>query len=150
MAYFKHVCLAEAPQSACIPFPQYISDIIGVCYLAAMVRDDVEALSIPENYYNAGLYSSFEALLKKRPADIVGISSMTGGFGNAVRLAEIARKHGAFVVMGGFHPTAMPEEVLGLSCVDAVVIGEGEETFRDLVLKGPGRFLCRRRRHRRR
>lgn len=138
MAFFKHVSLAEAPQSACIPFPQYISDIIGICYLAAMVKDDVETLSIPENYYNAGLFSSFETLLQKRPADIVGISSMTGGFGNAVRLAEIARKHGAFVVMGGFHPTAMPEEVLGLSCVDAVVIGEGEETFRDLVLNGPG------------
>ncbi|MBL6955793.1 MAG: B12-binding domain-containing radical SAM protein [Chlorobium phaeobacteroides] len=139
MAYFNHVSLVEAPQSACVPFPQYISDIIGICYLAAAVKNDVETLSIPENYYNAGIFTSFERLLKKQPAEIVGISSMTGAFSNAVRLAEIARKHGAFVVMGGFHPTALPEEVLKLSCIDAVVIGEGEETFRDLVLHGPGR-----------
>ncbi|MCW8796734.1 MAG: cobalamin-dependent protein [Chlorobium sp.] len=139
MAYFNHVSLVEAPQSACVPFPQYISDIIGICYLAAAVKNDVETLSIPENYYNAGIFTSFERLLKKQPAEIVGISSMTGAFSNAVRLAEIARKHGAFVVMGGFHPTALQEEVLKLPCVDAVVIGEGEETFRDLVLHGPGR-----------
>jgi magnesium-protoporphyrin IX monomethyl ester (oxidative) cyclase len=41
--------------------------------------------------------------------------------------------------MGGFHPTALPEEVLKLDCVDVVVIGEGEATFRELVMKGPSR-----------
>ncbi|ABL66580.1 B12-binding domain-containing radical SAM protein [Chlorobium phaeobacteroides] len=139
MAYFNHVCLVEAPQAIITPFPRFITDCIGICYLAAAVEDVVDSIVIPENYYNDGLFESFRLLLKRQPVDLVGISSMTGCFNNATRLAEIAREHGAFVVMGGFHPTALPEEVLKLSCVDAVVIGEGEATFRELVLKGPSR-----------
>ncbi len=139
MAFFKNICLIEAPQAVITPFPRFITDCIGICYLAAAVEHDVESLVIPENYYNEGLYDSFRALLKQQPVDLVAISSMTGCFNNAVRLAEIAKEHGVFVVMGGFHPTALPEEVLKHSSVDAVVIGEGEATFRELVLKGPSK-----------
>ncbi|PWW81694.1 methylase [Prosthecochloris marina] len=139
MAYFNHVCLVEAPQAASFPFPQYVSDIIGICSLAASIEGDVESLVIPDNYYNSALFDSFERLLKRHRIELVGISSMTGGFNNAKRLAEIARTQGAFVVMGGFHPTAMHEEVLKLSSVDVVVAGEGENTFRELVLNGPSR-----------
>jgi anaerobic magnesium-protoporphyrin IX monomethyl ester cyclase len=137
MAYFKHLCFIEAPQTIITPFPRFITDCIGVCYLAAAVADDVESVVMPDNFYNDGIFDSLEALLKKRPIDLVAISSMTGAFHQAERLARIAKKAGAFVVMGGFHPTALPEEVLKLASVDAVVIGEGEETFRELVLKGP-------------
>lgn len=139
MAFFRNICLVEAPQTFVTPFPRFITDCIGVCYLAAAVEDIAESLVIPENYYNDQLPESFRSLLKKRPIDLVAISSMTGGFNNAVRLAEIARESGAFVVMGGFHPTALPEEVLSLDCVDLVAIGEGEATFRELVQQGPSR-----------
>ena len=139
MAYFKHICLVEAPQTIIIPFPRFITDCIGVCYLAAAVQDDVESLVMPENFYNYGIFDSLSSLLKKSPVDLVAISSMTGAFNQAERLARIAKDAGKFVVMGGFHPTALPEEVLKHSSVDVVVIGEGEETFRELVLNGPSR-----------
>jgi magnesium-protoporphyrin IX monomethyl ester (oxidative) cyclase len=141
MAYFKNLCLVEAPQTIITPFPRFITDCIGVCYLAAAVEHDVESLVMPDNFYNDGIFESMRALLKKRPVDLVAISSMTGAFKQAERLARIAKEAGAFVVMGGFHPTALPEEVLKLSCVDVVVIGEGEETFRELVLNGPSRAV---------
>jgi anaerobic magnesium-protoporphyrin IX monomethyl ester cyclase len=137
MSFFKNLCMIEAPPVLNAPFPRFITDCIGICYLAAAVERDVETIAIPENYYNGGLYDSLVSLLKKRPIDMVAISSMTGCFNNAIRLAGIAKQYGAFVVMGGFHPTALPEDVLSHSCVDAVVIGEGEETFRELVMKGP-------------
>ena len=139
MAYYKHICFVEAPQAIVTPFPRYISDCIGVCYLAAAVEDIVESMAMPEDYYNDGIFESFEKLLKSRRFDLVAISSMTGGFNNAEKLARIAKKHGVTVVMGGFHPTALPEQVLDLGCVDLVVIGEGEATFRELVEKGPSR-----------
>ncbi|TLU82354.1 MAG: radical SAM protein [Chlorobium sp.] len=139
MAYFKHLCLVEAPQTVIVPFPRFITDCIGVCYLAAAVEKDVESLVMPENFYNDGIFDSMHSLLKKRPVDLVAISSMTGAYYQAERLAKIAKEAGAFVVMGGFHPTALPEEVLKNPHVDAVVIGEGEETFRELVLRGPSR-----------
>ena len=141
MAFFKNLCLVEAPQTIIAPFPRFITDCIGVCYLAAAVEHDVESLVMPDNYYNDGIFDSLRSLLKKKPVDLVAISSMTGAYNQAERLARIAKEAGAFVVMGGFHPTALPEEVLKLSCVDVVVIGEGEESFRELVLKGPSRDI---------
>jgi len=87
------------------------------------------------------LFDSFERLLQSRQLDLVAISSMTGCFNNAVRLAKIAKKHGVPVVMGGFHPTALPEETLRFDCIDMVVIGEGEVTFRELVQTGPSRSV---------
>jgi anaerobic magnesium-protoporphyrin IX monomethyl ester cyclase len=139
MAYFKHICLVEAPQAIITPFPRYVTDCIGILYLAAAVKDIAESLVIPDNYYNDRLFESFRMLLKKRKCDLVAISSMTGGFSNAKRLAEIAKSYGSFVVLGGFHPTALPDEVLKLECVDLVVVGEGEATFRELVQNGPSR-----------
>lgn len=137
MAYYRNICFVEAPQAIVTPFPRFISDCIGVCYLAAAVEDIVESMAMPENYYNDGIFDSFERLLKERSFDLVAISSMTGGFNNAEKLARIAKKHGITVVMGGFHSTALPEAVLDLGCVDLVVIGEGEATFRELVQNGP-------------
>jgi magnesium-protoporphyrin IX monomethyl ester (oxidative) cyclase len=139
MAYYKNICFVEAPQTILTPFPRYISDCIGVCYLAAAVEDIVESMAMPENYYNNRIFDSFERLLKQQAFDLVAISSMTGAFNNASRLARIAREHGITVVMGGFHPTAMPEEALDRGGADLVVIGEGETTFRELVLQGPSR-----------
>lgn len=139
MAYFKHICVVEAPQSLVPPIPRFISDAIGVCYLASAVKSKVESIVMPENYFNEAVFDSFERLLKHHPVDFVGISAMTGGFNNAVQLASIAKKYGIFVAMGGFHPTSLPEEVLNLECVDVVVIGEGEETFRELVIHGPSK-----------
>ncbi|MCE1274018.1 MAG: methylase, partial [Chlorobiales bacterium] len=101
MAYYKNICFVEAPQAIVTPFPRYISDCIGVCYLAAAVEEIVDSMAMPENYYNEGIFDSFERLLKQRSFDLVAISSMTGAFNNAVRLAQIARKHGITVVMGG-------------------------------------------------
>ncbi len=44
-----------------------------------------------------------------------------------------ARAPGTFVVLGGPHPSARPEDALAPGAVDAVVIGEGEVTFRELL-----------------
>ncbi|MCC7007196.1 MAG: B12-binding domain-containing radical SAM protein [Acidobacteria bacterium] len=40
---------------------------------------------------------------------------------------------GALFVAGGEHPTALPESVLASRLFDVAVLGEGEETFRELV-----------------
>ena len=141
MAFYNNICFVEAPQAVTTPFPRFITDCIGIGYLAAAVEDIVESMAIPENYYNDGIFESFEQLLKRRSFDMVAISSMTGAFNNAARLARIAKKHGITVVMGGFHPTARPVEALDLGCVDLVVIGEGEATFRELVQNGPSRSI---------
>ncbi|MHC4778344.1 MAG: B12-binding domain-containing radical SAM protein [Planctomycetota bacterium] len=65
--------------------------------------------------------------------DVVGIHSDTTRIDRAMALAGQAKAAGARVVLGGPHPCFMAEEVLSSGSVDAVVRGEGEESFPDLI-----------------
>jgi radical SAM superfamily enzyme YgiQ (UPF0313 family) len=55
---------------------------------------------------------SLEARLSRETFDIVGISSPTPLIEEAWRDARIAKEHGAITILGGPHPTLMPEETL--------------------------------------
>jgi len=60
---------------------------------------------------------------------LVGISSLfTAYAGDALRTAEAVRAAcpQATIVLGGHHPTALPEEVLACPAVDYVIRGDGE------------------------
>src|SRR5580704_18351703 len=37
------------------------------------------------------------------------------------------------VVIGGWHPSLLPEQTLAADCVDIIVIGQGEEAFLEIV-----------------
>lgn len=71
---------------------------------------------------------TLDARLTREQFDIVGISSPTPLIDEAWRDATIAKQHGAITIMGGPHPTLMPEETLKPD-VDFVVRNEGEETM---------------------
>ena len=63
--------------------------------------------------------------------DIVGISCMTPMAVEVYRIADMCRRKGILTVMGGPHPSALPEEALGH--VDVVVVGEGEKAMLDII-----------------
>jgi len=56
--------------------------------------------------------------------DVVGISCMTSNAYRGYRIADAFREKGKIVVMGGVHPTILPDEALAHA--NAVVIGEAE------------------------
>jgi radical SAM superfamily enzyme YgiQ (UPF0313 family) len=67
---------------------------------------------------------------------IVGVSAMTGlQIRYGLQAASLARRANPNVVIvwGGIHPSLLPEQTVQNELVDVVVIGEGEETFRELV-----------------
>ncbi|HRU05930.1 MAG TPA: radical SAM protein [Candidatus Brocadiia bacterium] len=137
MSFFRDVCLLRAPQAAEFPHHLAAAHLIELCSLAAVVEPLVNSVRIPLDSYDPLLFSRFDRFLRSHPADLVGVSAMTGAFNNALRLAQIAKRHGRYVVLGGYHPSAMPRETLESPWVDAVVMGEGERTFEDLVVNGP-------------
>lgn len=64
-------------------------------------------------------------------ADLVGITAITGTSVRAYRWADYYRARGATVVLGGVHPTLVPEEAA--SHAHAVVVGHAEESWPRLL-----------------
>jgi len=63
--------------------------------------------------------------------DLVGITATTFTSERAYGLAKQFRQNGARVVLGGVHPTLLPDECL--PNVDAAVVGEAEYIWRDIL-----------------
>ncbi|MCI4625488.1 MAG: B12-binding domain-containing radical SAM protein [Candidatus Magnetoovum sp. WYHC-5] len=64
-------------------------------------------------------------------SDLVCISTITSTVNKAYETAKRVKRLGIPIVMGGAHPTFVPEEALG-QC-DYVVRGEGEQTLLELI-----------------
>ena len=67
----------------------------------------------------------------KIEADLVGITAITGTAPRAYELARIFRDRGIPVILGGVHPTLMPEEAA--THADAIVTGYAEESWPQLL-----------------
>jgi len=63
--------------------------------------------------------------------DLVGITVLTEYALRAYQIADTYRQKGVKVVMGGIHPTVLPDEAL--EHADAVVVGEAEGVWPQLV-----------------
>jgi radical SAM superfamily enzyme YgiQ (UPF0313 family) len=63
--------------------------------------------------------------------DLVGITVMTDLALRAYRIADNYRRRGIRVVMGGIHPTVLPNEALRYA--DAVVCGEGDAIWPQVI-----------------
>jgi radical SAM superfamily enzyme YgiQ (UPF0313 family) len=66
-----------------------------------------------------------------REFDLVGITAMTHQATRAYEIADHFRAEGVAVILGGIHPTVLPEEALGHG--DAVVVGEAEPVMGRLL-----------------
>jgi len=64
-------------------------------------------------------------------AELVAISSLSARINDAYKLADILRGQGKTVVIGGLHASVLPEEAQ--LHADAVVVGEGESIWAELV-----------------
>lgn len=73
--------------------------------------------------------------------DLVGISCMTAVAPRAYQLSSALREKGAKVVLGGIHPTVMPEEAI--QHCDSVVVGEAEGCWSQLLEDFRGNRLNR-------
>lgn len=72
-----------------------------------------------------------EEIPKNIEADIVGITAITGTATRAYAIADEIRRKGIPVVLGGVHPTLMPQEAA--KHADSVVTGFAEESWPQLL-----------------
>src|SRR3989442_14510821 len=99
------------------------SPLAGLLAVAAGIpRDRYEVVLTDEN---------IEAIDFDLKAALVGLSAMTSYVNRGYEIADAFRARGVPVVMGGVHPSFMPQEALKHS--DAVVIGEAELVVEKLL-----------------
>jgi radical SAM superfamily enzyme YgiQ (UPF0313 family) len=72
-----------------------------------------------------------EAIPYDEPADLVALTVETYTARRAYQIADRYRQRGVRVVLGGFHPTLMPDEAS--MHADAIVLGEAEGVWARLV-----------------
>jgi radical SAM superfamily enzyme YgiQ (UPF0313 family) len=96
-------------------------------------RPDVSPFALFHHFRHFG--SSFEHIgrrARESGAWLVGVSALFTPYAQEALAAAAAVKAGlpdAVVVMGGHHPTVMPEQVLASPSVDYVLRGEGEQSL---------------------
>ncbi len=109
---------------------------LGLLYVAAVLERDlgIETRIIDSNADGLTL-NDLENILSKEKPDIVGFSVLTFNLLNCMEVCKIIKKQSPLskICFGGWHPTLYPKETLELGCADYIVIGEGEQTFSDLV-----------------
>lgn len=81
------------------------------------------------------LWQEVKRVVSDQAPGMVGISCVTGSYGSAINVAKLVKKiePDIPVVVGGFHPTLVTEEVLRSKDIDIVVRGEGEYTLTHLT-----------------
>jgi radical SAM superfamily enzyme YgiQ (UPF0313 family) len=108
------------------------SPVAGLLAVAALIpRDRWDVQLIDENIEPV----DFDA-----EADLVGISAMTSYVRRGYAIADAFRRRGVPVVMGGVHPSFMPQEAL--QHADAVVVGEAEAVMGRVLADVEAGTLC--------
>jgi magnesium-protoporphyrin IX monomethyl ester (oxidative) cyclase len=132
-AIFKRILLVKPKGRTGIGFALALIPI-GVEYLAASIEDLVDEVNIVDMLQESR--HSFTYFLKSFNPDLVGISMSATEHKSGLRAALSAKKMGITTVLGGYHPTGIPDELLTHKQVDMVIRGEGELTMRELVQSG--------------
>jgi radical SAM superfamily enzyme YgiQ (UPF0313 family) len=127
---------------------------LGLAYIAACTKqagyecivvdgtgealDSIRPYPDRDDFLIQGL--TIEEIVERIPenTDIIGVSCMFSSLWPITRiLCDSVRKAfpDVLIVGGGEHMTAVPEYVLSNSAFDALVLGEGEHTFQQLITK---------------
>ena len=109
---------------------------LGLAYLAAVGENIAEVRILDAKADRMDIRSIVNLVARFKP-DIVGISNVVSPSTQAVlAIARGIRKTlpNAKTVVGGHHATFTAEELLKSGYLDIIVRGEGEETFREIVM----------------
>lgn len=95
---------------------------LSLLVLAGLTPEDIEI-----NFYDDRL----EVIPYDEKTDLVAINAETYTARRSYQIASHFRKRGIPVILGGYHPTLMPEEAAGFA--DSILIGEAEDMWREVV-----------------
>lgn len=122
---------------------------LGILFLAGYLREKgvhVKVLDCfndsihkeGDYYWQGASEAEIEAEFRRQNPGVVGISSMFSVHCHAIHRIAAAAKRAvpdALVVVGGMHASALPQIVSSDKNIDIVVVGEGEQTLHEIIIK---------------
>jgi radical SAM superfamily enzyme YgiQ (UPF0313 family) len=123
------------PESACGINEGTIEPPLGIGYLAAIAENN----NIPCEVIDANVLrmkiDSVLSEVKRYTPRIVGISVNLYSYQISLKLADRIKDYFSeiIVILGGAAPSSMPLAIMNACKADAVVVGEGEETFSEIL-----------------
>jgi radical SAM superfamily enzyme YgiQ (UPF0313 family) len=96
--------------------------IITLPHIASITPKEHDVKIVNENYADI----DFDV-----DVDLVGITCYTMTAPRVYEIADEFKRKGKIVVLGGYHPTAMPEEAI--QHADSIVLGEAEASWPELL-----------------
>ena len=116
--------------------PRYFNiwEALGLGYLGAYVKAHARG-PLEVNFFQAFFDSDKDIVAGAADSDVIGFSCNSPTFAHGAELARAIKAVNprAWTVFGGFHPSALPDDCLATPGVDAVVRGEGERGFLEVV-----------------
>ncbi|MEK9184083.1 MAG: radical SAM protein [Patescibacteria group bacterium] len=109
---------------------------LGILYVAGYLKKySNHELKIIDAQVERMSYSELQKEIKKFAPDVIGVTAMTFTMLDVLKTIEIVKETcpDAKIILGGPHVHIYPEETANLKNVDYVVLGEGEETFFQLL-----------------
>jgi len=109
---------------------------LGLLYIAGYLEKYADHdISIIDSQVDKLDYSSLLSRIDSVKPDIVGITAMTMTMIDVIKTVRTIKDFDTTikVVLGGPHVHLFPEETINLEGIDYLVLGEGEETFKDLL-----------------
>jgi len=116
---------------------------LGIAYIASVIRSaghDVEVYNQDTNHFPAEHLTEH---LDHHHYDMIGVSVIAGYYQHKKLMSiskavNAAKNRPAYYVIGGHGPSPEPEYFLKKTGADVVVIGEGEETVKELLAEIEG------------
>ena len=107
---------------------------LGIAYLASTLEKHGFVVKAFDMFDYS--WEKVRQTLEKEQPDVVGITCLTEQRASPLEVAKLSKtiNKDCVVIMGGIHPTIMCEQVLEHWPVDIIVLGEGEETIKELMI----------------
>lgn len=106
----------------------------GLCYLSACAKRYGFETSLIDLRTLSG-WDEVADKIRQANFDVAAITMMSPDYSYAMKCIDIIKdiRKDAKVVVGGMHPTIMPDELIANNKIDHIIKGEGEKTFVDLL-----------------
>ncbi len=109
---------------------------LGLLYVAGYLEKNTNHnITVIDSQVEKLNYNVLSSRISSIEPDVIGLTAMTMTLIDVIKTIQVIKKlnNSIKIVLGGPHVHLFPEETINLEDVDYLVLGEGEETFKDLL-----------------